>query len=83
MPYPGRLTLFRAQEQPHPETDQDDLGWSEFALGGVDVRVVPGDHLTMIHEPHVQILAKEIEACLPGNHVEVGMMESEGRKEGQ
>ena len=36
------------------------LGWDELAEGGVRVRVVPGDHNTMITEPLVSHLAKSL-----------------------
>jgi thioesterase domain-containing protein len=62
-PYPGKLTLFRAEDQDHLE-DQADLGWGDLAAGGVQVYSVPGDHLTMIHPPHVKRLAEVMRACL-------------------
>jgi thioesterase domain-containing protein/acyl carrier protein len=62
-PYRGRVTLFRASEE---VADSDDLtlGWRELATEGVDLHWVPGNHLTMVREPHVQVLAKELRACL-------------------
>jgi amino acid adenylation domain-containing protein len=63
-PFPGRVTLFRADEQPEDGPEERDMGWGELAAGGVDIRHVPGDHLTMIHEPHVEILAGKLRACL-------------------
>jgi aspartate racemase len=62
--YPGRLTLFRAQMQPLFSSHRPDKGWRRFAAGGLDVRVVPGNHLGMLQEPHVKTLAKELRACL-------------------
>jgi aspartate racemase len=34
------------------------------AGGGVEVKNVPGNHLGMLQEPHVHVLAKELSACL-------------------
>jgi aspartate racemase len=67
--YPGRLTLFRAAEQP-PTFDQvPEEGWKEIAAGGVDIRHVPGTHYTMLAEPNVAALAQELKvrmhAALP------------------
>jgi amino acid adenylation domain-containing protein len=62
--YPGRLTLFRAQMQPLFSSHRPDKGWRRVAAGGLDVKVVPGNHLGMLQEPHVKILAKELRACL-------------------
>jgi hypothetical protein len=62
---PGKLRaplmLFRAELQPQKLsvlTTGYTLGWDELAEGGVQVRVVPGDHSTMITEPLVRHLAK-------------------------
>jgi thioesterase domain-containing protein len=35
-----------------------------MALGGVDIHEVPGDHLGIFEEPHVQVLAKKLRACI-------------------
>ena len=39
-------------------------GWERFALGELYVRTVPGGHLTMMLEPHLSVLGKEIDRCL-------------------
>jgi amino acid adenylation domain-containing protein len=62
--YPGRVTLFQADE-PVGEAPQDStLGWGQLAAGGVEIHVTPGNHYTMIREPHVQALAQRLRACL-------------------
>ncbi len=63
-PYPGPLTLFRAAGQEHPVELGPDLGWAPLAGGGLRIVEVPGDHLTMIHRPHVRGLARKLTACL-------------------
>jgi aspartate racemase len=62
--YPGRVTLFRSRACPFYHTLDPDLGWSEIALGGVDIRVIPGHHLSIMQEPYVHYLAKELRAAL-------------------
>ncbi|HKS27239.1 MAG TPA: amino acid adenylation domain-containing protein [Pyrinomonadaceae bacterium] len=62
--YEGRVTLFRTRAQPVFRALGRDKGWKELASGGVDVRIVPGNHLNMYDEPHVQVLAREVRACL-------------------
>jgi amino acid adenylation domain-containing protein len=62
--YKGRVTLFRTRAQPLFRALGKDKGWKELAAQGVDVRIVPGNHLNMYDEPHVQVLAREIKACL-------------------
>jgi acyl-CoA synthetase (AMP-forming)/AMP-acid ligase II/thioesterase domain-containing protein len=63
-PYSGRVALFRARTRPLLAPRAHDLGWSELAGGGLDIAVVPGNHDTMLREPHVQVLADRLKACL-------------------
>lgn len=62
--YPGRLTLFKAGQELAGTSSDPTLGWSEWAAGGVDVHVVPGNHATMVYKPHVEVLAEKLRACL-------------------
>jgi aspartate racemase len=64
--YPGRVTLFRCREQIIGISSYSDphLGWGELAAGGLECHEVPGTHLGMLQEPHVQVLAKKMKACL-------------------
>ena len=62
--FEGRITLFSA-EQDHQQTAARLLkGWDKFATGGVDVHVVPGDHFSMVREPHVRVLAERLRSCI-------------------
>jgi amino acid adenylation domain-containing protein/FkbH-like protein len=40
------------------------LGWDAFSVEPVQVQMVPGDHITMMNEPHVQVLANHVGRCL-------------------
>lgn len=67
---PTPITLLRASEF-NPEDGinealSQDLswGWNRFAAGPVEVYTVPGDHITMMAEPHVRRLAERLGACL-------------------
>ncbi|HTU20950.1 MAG TPA: amino acid adenylation domain-containing protein [Gemmataceae bacterium] len=62
-PYPGCLTLFRPAEAPVPVQTAKDRNWGKLAAG-VDVHFVPGHHHTMVREPHVQVLARQLRLCL-------------------
>jgi aspartate racemase len=62
--YPGKVTLFRASDQAVRYDQVSDLGWSAMAVGGVEIHQVPGDHLGMFQEPHVQMLAEKLRACI-------------------
>jgi len=70
--YPTRITLLRASEF-HPEDttlptenllEDPTWGWGQLSAEPVEIHVVPGDHLTMMAEPHVQVLAERLRACL-------------------
>jgi amino acid adenylation domain-containing protein len=62
--YPGRITLFKAAQELAGTSSDPTLGWSEWAAGGADVHVVPGNHATMVYQPHVEVLADKLRACL-------------------
>jgi thioesterase domain-containing protein len=62
-PYPGRLTLFRPTEAPVPVSTPRDRNWGRLA-STVDVIFVPGQHHTMVKEPHVRVLAQQLQSCL-------------------
>ncbi|MBB5850246.1 SDR family NAD(P)-dependent oxidoreductase [Amycolatopsis umgeniensis] len=70
-PYAGPVLLMRAQE-PHPLTTtldprylrtDDALGWDAFCAD-LEVVRVPGDHLSMIDPPHVEVVAAALAARL-------------------
>ena len=56
-PYPGRLTVIRAQTQPLFRLHEHDLGWGDLAGGGVDIVPVPGNHNSILRDPHARSLA--------------------------
>jgi len=70
--YPTRITLLRASEVRLEDTANDEpsilrgstWGWSQLSVQPVEVHVVPGDHFTMMAEPHVQVLAERLRVCL-------------------
>jgi thioesterase domain-containing protein len=68
-PWTGQVTLFRATVQPDPRLPQD-LGWTPFAGGGVEVFELPGDHDLVFREPNIQVLAAQLRACLERSETE-------------
>jgi amino acid adenylation domain-containing protein len=62
--YPGQITLFKAAEDPAGTSTDATLGWGEWAAGGVEVHVVPGNHANMVYTPNVEILAEKLKICL-------------------
>ncbi|HEX5884179.1 MAG TPA: thioesterase domain-containing protein, partial [Pyrinomonadaceae bacterium] len=61
--FEGRITLFSA-EQEHAKHLGPLKGWDKFATGGVDIHIIPGDHFSMVKEPHVQVLAERLRSCI-------------------
>src|SRR3569833_1191733 len=62
--YPGRVTLFRARGRdpgcpadPAPE-------WIRWCRGGVEIRDIPGGHVSLMIEPNVTTLARELRDAL-------------------
>jgi thioesterase domain-containing protein len=69
LPYPGKITLFRAADQPGYYEVEPDSGWSAFAQGGVEIHDVPGSHTTIFWDdntlPHfARKVAECIRSCL-------------------
>jgi len=61
--YPGRVAFFSAMGEPADFRREKVDGWAVLA-DAMDVQEVPGDHLTMVEEPHVRTLAGRLASCL-------------------
>ena len=62
--YHEKLTLIRA-ENPNDGFEFDsELGWGGLAADGIEIHDVPGEHETIFHDPHVQILAATMRDCI-------------------
>ena len=67
-----KIALFRAHEplaeflagMPEAVRNDDTWGWHAYSQGRPRVEYIPGDHLTMMTQPHVQELARRLEAVL-------------------
>jgi amino acid adenylation domain-containing protein len=69
--YSGTVVLFRSQEPlPKEETFKDasefgncqdpTLGWQRYVSNPIEIQPVPGNHITMMTSPHVQVLAEKL-----------------------
>lgn len=58
-PYSGQLDLFQAADALVTSRRQPFAEWSE-QCSNIRLHIVPGNHLTVIHEPHVQQLAGKL-----------------------
>ena len=58
--YSGKIVLFRRKEKITPQQTQRQHGWTGLATGGLEIIEVPGDHNSIMSEPHVKVLAHEL-----------------------
>jgi thioesterase domain-containing protein len=63
-PYPGRITLLLAREQPHRTADDPRLSWGAVASEGIEVHFVPGSHETFMNGTNLAAVAACIDAGL-------------------
>jgi thioesterase domain-containing protein len=66
--YPGRMVLFRRTvfldgEKESLSTDPT-WGWGRHSKEPIDVCDIPGDHVSIVNEPDVQVLAEELNSRL-------------------
>ena len=59
-PYPGRVTLFWCNDWSFRVCHDTRLAWSDVALGGLEVHVVPGNHKTMWEMPNAGTFAEKV-----------------------
>ena len=58
--YEDKITLVRSTSQTSTGDRDFTLGWSQLTNDKVEVIKVPGNHLTMLRKPHVQVLAQQL-----------------------
>jgi thioesterase domain-containing protein len=63
-PYPGKLTLFRATNQPRGIVTDPFLGWQGLAAEGIEVIESPGAHGAMTVDPYARRLAEQLRVYL-------------------
>ncbi len=59
-----RIALMKACERISDLPQESAMGWDELTENGVKVLEVPGNHFTMVHEPHVRFLAERLKSCI-------------------
>jgi hypothetical protein len=62
--YGGKVVLLRTRGHPVKCSYDGRCGWGELALGGVTVRMIPGLHESLLEEPQVGMLARELKLQL-------------------
>ena len=64
IPYDGVIDLFRVKKRLYYLDDPEYLGWQHYALKGVNVHEIPGDHKTFLLPPNDKELAKVLRETL-------------------
>lgn len=63
-PSRARVTLLKTAFPMKPGQVDPSWGWGELCRGGVELVDIPGDHMTLLLPPHVQIVAAKVRECL-------------------
>lgn len=63
-PYDGIVDLFKAELRVYFVDDLKYLGWGKYALRGVRVHNVPGDHKQMLLPPNDKVFAESLQRAL-------------------
>ena len=59
-PWPGRMLFFRAEQRRPNDPLRPELPWIELARGGIEIRLVPGDHESMHAQANVSRMAERL-----------------------
>lgn len=62
--YPDRLTLLHCRMSQIASLLFPRYGWGKFVTGELKLYLVPGDHISVLEEPHVQVLAEKLRSSL-------------------
>jgi amino acid adenylation domain-containing protein len=63
-PYPAKVEIFRAQTPTFYMDDFEYLGWKPYALKGVTIHDIPGEHNMIFAPPNDKIFARILQECL-------------------
>ena len=65
--YSGQVIYFICKEKAASQLGvrlAQPTAWKHWIENGIEIYEVPGGHMTMTQEPHVQVLAEKLNACL-------------------
>jgi amino acid adenylation domain-containing protein len=69
--YAGKMTLFRASNQPLGIEPDPTLGWENLVAGGIEIHEIPGHHGSIVAEPYVRVLAEKLSECIETAQTEI------------
>ncbi|QIR36060.1 amino acid adenylation domain-containing protein [Tolypothrix sp. PCC 7910] len=62
--YPKQIHFFRTKVQSTITEKEPSMGWNQLAAEGTEIHHIPGNHLTMLRKPQIQVLAGQLKACI-------------------
>jgi hypothetical protein len=62
--YPGKITLLCSTQEPKGLFLDRRMGWSAFALKGVDVAIIDGDHFTVFNGRGLEQMATHVSTVI-------------------
>ncbi|WP_373270803.1 thioesterase domain-containing protein [Nostoc sp. T09] len=62
--YPKQITLFKTSKTSSMAEEDLSMGWDKLAVEKTEIHMIPGNHLTMLRKPHIQVLAAQLRACI-------------------
>jgi len=68
-PFTGRICLFYRDTMPSGRFLDPQLGWGDFAAGGIEIHPLPGDHFSMFRDPGVTTMARIVDGILAAQNV--------------
>jgi thioesterase domain-containing protein len=63
-PYRGRMIIFRATGNKLDPYDDYYLGWESVVRGGIECFEIEGDHMSILEEPAVRVMAEKLNSKL-------------------
>ncbi|MFI5139770.1 MAG: amino acid adenylation domain-containing protein, partial [Sphingobacteriales bacterium] len=64
------VEVFKAETRTFYVKDKENMGWKPYALKGVNIHNIPGEHNTIFKAPNDKIFAVELQKCLDSADVE-------------
>ncbi len=62
--FAGRATLFWSEYQNWYIKKHPTLGWGDLVADGLDIQQIPGNHTSLMQEPHVRVLAEKLQVSI-------------------
>ncbi|HUD65767.1 MAG TPA: amino acid adenylation domain-containing protein [Candidatus Sulfotelmatobacter sp.] len=62
--YPGRVILFRSSHKPLGQLTDPRAGWHKYAVSGLEICEILGNHENILLEPQVRSVAEQLKTCL-------------------